>query len=390
MSEETTGTAVARTDEHLTEEGKSEVRAIQQAGALAVAKQKEINLISRQLSGMTWGSGYGMVKGEDLSGATRYAIAQLCSLTGANPGLHLYILGNRPYLNADYWAEKIAGQPRFVRYEQINLSTAHIEELRKIAEQAAEDGDEEEAKQLRRESRELARRRSHWSPPEWAQEVYETRIYRYSESAPLAAISAGRVSAEPWIETVAECNWAGGKPQGKTTQGKVYDADPVGNAEPSKTARSRSLRRCAIKAFQSTLQPVEHELRKLENAIEAEFEVIEEDRQEARAALPSAGEQQAVRIGAGEPAAAKPVNAEPLPVQEVGSRASAPTANARSERKKFDEGCRALGLEDVGAFSEEVLGHRQPSTLDEYLKLNAALAALADGPAEGDGQESLL
>lgn len=382
MSE--SNTALARTDQDLSEGGKQEVQAIRQAGALAVERQRAINNTTRQLAGMTWGAGYGAVKGSDLSGATRYAIAQLCDLTGANPALHLFILGGRPYLNADYWAERTAGQARFVRFEQNNLSTAHIEEVRRIADQAAADGDEEEAVKLRRRSRFLAMQRSHYSPPEWAIEVYETVIYRYHESAPLAAIISGQVDGKPWIEQVSECNWAGGKPRGKTRDGKEFDADPVGNAEPSKTARSRSLRRCAIKAFQSTLGPIEGELRKLENAIEAEFTVIQEDRAEERAALPASDGPQAVRIGAGEPEAARAEEAEPLPVQQV---KPAP-ASARAEKKKFEDGCRALGVDDVAGFTSDVLG-RDASSLADYQALNAALARMADGDGQDEAQEGL-
>jgi hypothetical protein len=211
-------------------------------------------------------------------------------------------------------------------------------------------------------------------------------IYRYHESAPLAAIIAGSVDGKPWIEQVSECNWAGGKPKGKTRDGKEFDADPVGNAEPSKTARSRSLRRCAIKAFQSTLAPIESELRKLENAIEAEFTVIENDRAEERAALPAADGPQAVRIGAGEPEAARAVEAEPLPVAEQTKPAP---ASARAEKKKFDDGCKALGVDDVAGFISDVLGH-DAASLDDYRSLNAALARMADGGEQGETQGGFL
>lgn len=385
-------TALARTEDELPEGGKQEIRAIQQAGALAVERQKAINTTTRQLAGMTWGSGYQAVKGEDLSGATRYAIAQLCELTGANPALHLYILGGRPYLNADYWRERTAGQPHFVRSEQRNLSLRHIEELRALADQAAADGDDEEAVKLRREARELARARSHYSPPEWASEVVETIIYRYRETAPLGAIRTGQIDGEPWIEEVRECNWAGNRPPNKKKDGGSYDSDPVGNAEPAKTARSRSYRRCAIGAFSTTLSPIEHELRKLEEAIEAEFEVIAEDRREERASLPTATGPQAVRIGAGEPEAAVPVEAEPLPVEEHGetvvrSRVG-PAGNGRAERKKFEEGCRAMGIEKPSVWAKAQIGC-EPETLEDYQRANAALVAFADTGAEPADQEGL-
>ncbi|HEX6924482.1 MAG TPA: hypothetical protein VF167_03600 [Longimicrobiaceae bacterium] len=374
-------TALARTDnEDVTEEGRQQLQLIRQQGALAVEKAKLTRGIAKQLENMSWGSGYSLVKGEELPSGTRYAIAQLCAITGANPALHLYILGDRPYLNADYWAEKIAGQERFIRYEQFNLSLSHIEELRRLADEAAADGDQDDAIRLRREARDLAQRRSHFAPPEWATHVYETVIYRYSEAAPLAAIRRGEANASDWIEVVRECNWAGNKPKGKTAQGKEYDADPVGNAEPAKTARSRSLRRAAVKAFAVTLAPVEAELRKLENAIEADFEVLHDDQQQARAALPAAGEPQAARTGSGEPAAARAEGAEPLPTQELQPRRKPQLSpEARAERDKYVEGCRVLDIDPASPRLLEKIGGRTPETVEDFQALNAALAAIADG-----------
>lgn len=378
-------TALARTDnDDLTEEGRNQLQVIRQQGALAVEKAKLAKGIARQIENMSWGSGYSLVKGEDLSSGTRYAIGQLCAITGANPSLHLYILGNRPYLNADYWAEKVAGQERFVRWDQVNLSTSHIEQLRKLADQAAADGDQEDAIRLRREARDLAQRRSHYSPPEWATHVYETVITRYSEAAPLAAIRSGATDAAAWTEEVRECNWAGGKPR-ETKEKKngggtySYDPDPVGNAEPAKTARSRSLRRAAIRAFAATLAPVEHELRKLEDAIEVDFEDVTHLHQEARASLPSSGEGQAARIGAGEPEAAKAEGAQPLPVQEVQTRKPDPAVKA--ERDKYVSGCRALGYAADAPELLQSIDGRIPETLADFQALNKALAAIADGGA---------
>ncbi len=373
-------TAVTVTSDDVTEEGRQQLQAIRQAGALSVEKAKLARGIAKQLESMSWGSGYSLVKGADLSNGTRYAIAQLCALTGANPALHLYILGDRPYLNADYWAEKIAGQERFVRFEQFNLSLAHIDELRRLADLAAEDGDTEDSIRLRREARALAQRRSHYAPPEWATHVYETVIHRYSEAAPLMAIRNGTVHGPDWTEVVRECNWAGGKPRGRTTGGKDFDADPVGNAEPAKTARSRSLRRAAVKAFAVTLAPVEAEIRKLENAIEAEFEDITEQKAEDRAALPATGERQAARIGSGEPSAAKAADAQPLPKREAKPRAAVQLpADAQAERDRYVEGCKVLGVDPAGSMMLASIGGRTPETAEDFRALNQALAAIADG-----------
>jgi hypothetical protein len=384
-------TGVARLEDSLTEEGKAELKGIQQRGALSVSKARELTAISKQVAGMTWGSGNMAVKGTDLPPASQYAIAQIVKLTGANLSQHIYILGGRPYLNAEYWAERIAGEPHFVRWEQRNLSASHIEHLRKLAEQADADGDHDDAIRLRREARELSSRRSHYNPPAWATDVYETIIYRYREIAPLSAIQRGQAPSEAWIETVNECNWAGGRPKiTKTRQngGGTYesDPDPVGNAEPAKTARSRSLRRCAIRAFATTLAPVERELQKLEDAIEADFEIIYEDRAQERKALPSETGEQAIRTGNGEPGAAAPREAQSLPVQELGTRAkaSAESQELRQAREHFNAGCNVLGVGDTAKFCQDTLG-RLPSTVEDYQRLNSALNEFADGAGNQEG-----
>lgn len=363
------GTALARTDDaNLPAEAQQQIQSIRTAGAVAVAQQKALNDTTRQLAGMKWGD----VSGQSLSVHTRYAIAQLCQLTGANPAIHLYILGGRPYLNGDYWAQVVADNAFSLGYDQRNISASNTAQLRKLAAEADKDGEEEEARALRREARELDRLRASYGIPENAVAAYETIIRRYAEHAPVAAIATGRVDGTPFVIEYREANWAGGK-----------KGDPVGDARPAETARSRSLRRAAVKAFATTLQPMEDQLRKLEEAIEAEFTVITDDQQEERAALPAPDGPQAVRIGAGEPEAARAVEAEPLPVQE----ATAVVGNARAEKKKFEEGCRVFGIDDAGAFIRDHLGH-EPTTLADFRTLNAALAALADGEQD-EAQEGL-
>lgn len=289
--------------------------------ALAEAA-KEKRSLAAVIEGLEWGN----VKGAALSKATRYALAEFCYITRANPQLHVFVLGGRPYLNADYYADLVNQHPYFVRYEQVDLSTNSIALLRTQTNQVLADLREfgealgvEAVEDLRREAaalltrgRELERRRAMYGPDPKATHVYETIIYRYENGAPLAQITSGMVGRELWIKEVRECNWAGGGAGG----------DPVGNADPGQTARTRSFRRCARFAFSAWMENKEAEIERAERMIEAEFRVVNDDETRVRALLPdSTG--QAVRA-AGEPAGVNAGGASDLPT--YGARASEPQA----------------------------------------------------------------
>ncbi len=278
---------------------RADLEQLRTAGAVAVERKKILSELERQLAGMSFGE----VSGDRLSPHTRYAIAQICVLTGANPALHFYILGNRLYLNADFWGQKAAQQPHHLGYEQIPLLPGFSAELRKQADEADQQGDAEDARRLRRLARHVDTARVGYGIPDGAKAAYETVIRRYSENAPLAAIRAGRVDPSPFIIEVREANWCGGVARKKP--------DPVGEDRPAETARSRSLRRAAVRAYSTTLAPVENELRRLEDAVEAEFEVVATDGKASRAALPGP-DGQAVRA-AGEPEGVNATGAQELP-----------------------------------------------------------------------------
>lgn len=301
----------------------AEIEQIRKGGAAVVEKKREINKIFRTLEGLEWGN----VKGRSLSAETRYALAEFCHITRANPQLHIDVLGGKPYLNAQYYADMLNANPYFIGYRQINISPSVSALLRMQAEEAQRDAkafeDEpedakrflREAAQLRGEAREIDRQLAEWGAPDNATHVIVTIIQRYAPRAPLAQIVAGEIDGEPFIQEVPECNWAG---NGKN--------DPVGNAEPGKTSRTRSLRRAAVKAFSVWAVNLEKEIEKAERAIEAEWRIVEEDEQQARAALPAATGPQAVRAGAGEPEAANANGARPLPVEGVPVAASSTSA----------------------------------------------------------------
>ena len=160
---------------------------------------------------------------------------------------------------------------------------------------------------------EIVMARKQWNARLTATAVVETTIYRFMNAAPIEAIQRGEIEElDRYIVTVTECNWAGG--MGDTMKdAKKYD--PIGDANPGTTARTRSLRRAAVKGFSAWMQKHEEQIRKAEDMLEAEFEIIQEGRRqiEVRAAGP-----QAVGTSNGEPDAGDAERAQPLPSDDDG------------------------------------------------------------------------
>lgn len=230
--------------------GDTSVDRLRKAGGTAVALARERARIQRAVKGTVWGRG--------LQPAQIEAATNFLQMTGANPLTHIDNLAGTIYLNANYWMERCALSPLFVDYSQTRLTLEDNPELWK-----------------------------HYGPPDTATHVYETTIRRYRNAAPIDAIKEGRVpfdEAEKWIVEVKECNWV--DPERKNKNGK-YD-DPVGRLNPATTARTRSLRRCAIRA----LPAVGEQVVLAENILEADFTVLDDGA--------------AVTVGAGEPMAATP------------------------------------------------------------------------------------
>lgn len=284
-----------------------DIAGIRKAGAAMVAYQREVNEIEKTIEGLQWGT----VTARSLTPHTRYALAEFCRITRANPMTHIDVLGGKPYLNSTYWSDLVNQHPLFHHYEQRDLSLSVETALRERAHglrNVAQDLQGEDrarrvakALDLEEEADEIAAARSRWSPPPNMTVVIETTIWRFMNQAPMAAIGRGEVEEfEKYLIHVSECNWAGGK-----------EKDPVGNANPGLTARTRSFRRAAVKAFSAWTSQYDEQIKKAEYAIEAEFTVIEDERSQARAL---ASGPQAVATGSGEPEAASTEGARPLPV----------------------------------------------------------------------------
>jgi len=319
-------------------------------GTSLVQYKRELNELTRMIEGLEWGSGNQVVKGSNFSVQTRYALAQLCRITGANPMTHIDILGGRPYFNATFWSDRISSDAYFHHFQQESLSPSTEKGLREKAKKFREDaaalkeGNPVKSAEMLTQAIDqegkadwMAEERRAWDVPEWAQVVVLTTVYRFMEAAPIEQIKSGEIrDFERYLIRVEEVNYAGGRPKERkknrqTGEWYEYQSDPVGEAEPSKTARTRSLRRCASRAFSAWMQQYEKQISKAEKAVEAEFEVVEEQKQTEAEVLPGSGEPQAVATGAGEPSAARADQAQDLP--EVG--AEPPQAEPTEEEKQL-------------------------------------------------------
>lgn len=318
---------------------------IRKAGALAVAERKEIGLLSKQIEGLEWGRSF--------SENGRYAIAAFARVTRANIATHIDILGGKPYLNASYWADFITKHSHFHHYTQRDLSPSVEQALRDRAAKHREIAGEKDQKRLGKaqdlidQADDMALDRARWSPRENATVVIETTIIRLINAAPLEKIRSGEITdLEPYVVQISECNWAGG--MGDTVRGKK---DPVGDAHPGTTARSRSLRRCCTKAFSAWAEEYDSQIEKAEHTIIAEFEIIEEQDAAHLALHPAAGQalEAAVAVlGSGEPTAVSAEDAEDLPVEpapEPEEEEEEPF-DATEPRKRFFATFRDAGLSE--------------------------------------------
>jgi len=139
--------------------------------------------------------------GKDISPVARQAVVRYCMEIGADPVRHVFVLGGSVYLNAAFWMELVASNPKFVRSE-----TRFI----------------------------------HADPRATPEEADKRRVERVTYGVPEEMKGAAVVvlfyeGRGPFVGV----NWAGSHGAKK---------DPVGDAEPTKTAESRAYRRAAIKA----------------------------------------------------------------------------------------------------------------------------------------------
>jgi hypothetical protein len=203
MSEASTKSKAITTQEQAPQGDRLELQLLEQAKtpaerqlAFSLASQARQAKMIRDVAVAVAETGWG----KEISPIARAAIVRYCLEIGADPVRHVHVLGGNVYMNAAFWMDLVAANPKFLR-----AKTEFIHDDKRA--------DDEERE--RRKAQRL--------------------VYGVPEDAPGAAVVTLFYAGDrgPFIGV----NWAG-----------VRDKDPVGKAEPTKSAETRAYRRAAMKA----------------------------------------------------------------------------------------------------------------------------------------------
>lgn len=160
----------------------------------------------------------GTIWGKEISQDQVRAVAQYAREMHIDPVRHIEVLGGRIYLTADFYAEKGA---KYVRDGSIILhETEYIHADDRLAAMAKYAGEDEDMQAS-----------ALWAAKEQARRAMQRIKYAVPETAKAAAVV--RLTMRDGGATFVGVNWCGG-----TTK-----RDPVGEAEPTKTAETRAARR---------------------------------------------------------------------------------------------------------------------------------------------------
>lgn len=217
----------------------------------AAAEAQALRQMTVQIRGQQWGA--------SCSPEVQYAVARYCLRNNLDAVRHIEVLGGRLYLTAEFYREMgaelllngtiVPDEPRLIHADK------RLDEL-------ATAGDE------------------------WAKQEREARIrariqYGVDEDSPAAALVKFTLKSGA---VIVGCNWIGGTSSKKR--------DPVGQAEPTKTAITRAERRAwrqvveAVPTFREKVQHIEVSA-KLATAEVAELVAAEPKAQRPPAALGS-------------------------------------------------------------------------------------------------------
>ena len=313
---------------------------LRRSGQAAVARQREINALFKAIESMKWGS----VQGSKLSEGSRYALARMCHATKADPTVDIDILGGNPYHNANYYRRRAMNHPGYVKHELRNI--LHDQEARQ-----------------------------QYGVPEDALAAYETIVTRLTDLA-VSEVRAGRLSLKEAMDLAVEvraANWAGNKRK-KKRKGKWDDVnrrygpgewyeveDTIGMAEPDKTARTRSFRRCASDAFGLEFMG-EQEVIQAQRIIEADWEYADGG---ARKADVAGGE---IAVGHGEPAAEVVDDPDLVDVAtgEIHEPEPEPQVDLNEKRREFFATLGAVGLKADPKRKAFMAEHGLPDSVTKF------------------------
>ena len=217
--------------------------AISPRAAEVVAENKARNAVARAIRGTQWG--------KDLGPEGAYALAEYCRANGLDPVRHVEVLGGRPYLTAEYYREQAAPLIRagVIIPQPIDFINADARLTT-----MAEAGDE-------------------WAKQENTRRMRERIRLNAPEKA--AAVAVKRLMVAKTGEVIEGTNWCGGG---------VRQRDPVGDAEPTKTAETRAERRAwrqlaeVVSEYGQRVRQVEASVEQVEDAIVSEVAQLRADR----------------------------------------------------------------------------------------------------------------
>ena len=151
----------------------------------------------------------GTIWGKDLNAATIRAVAEYARENNIDAVRHIEVLGGKIYLTAELYEER--GAPLMQARMIIKAEPDYINVDERLDKLAAT-GDTWAKEEVTRRSRERIR----WRAPEEAKAIVVQKLYIAGVDRPIVGV-----------------NWCGG----------TSKRDPVGDAEPTKTAASRAARR---------------------------------------------------------------------------------------------------------------------------------------------------
>lgn len=202
--------------------------ALDEARVRRMQEIKEARQFAAAVKGQAWA--------KDLNGTTIAAVAHYCAIHNLDPARHVEVLGGRIYHTGECYEER--GMP-LVRAGIVTYGEPDFVH------------DDPELKRLAALTEERARAEGYdpaivgWALRERTRRV-QARIERgLPHDATGACIYVGEVLAENGTRTpIVGFNSCGGATKVKTKRdGTKYRSDPVGDAEPTKTAQSRAKRR---------------------------------------------------------------------------------------------------------------------------------------------------
>lgn len=220
----------------------------------------------------------GTIWSKDLSAQQIGAVAHYARETGIDPVRHIEVLGGRIYLTAEFYRERGAA---LVRAGKVQIHETEYINVDARLDAMAKDGNA-------------------WAIKEQAHRQM-CRI-RYNAPEKAAAIAVVRITVTDTDSTYVGVNWCGG----------LSKRDPVGDAEPAKTAEARAERR----AWRRIVSVVP-ELETAVGHIEARATLVEDELAQAAGEASAAVTQRPARLAGGDHGGTDPYDLENAPSERI-------------------------------------------------------------------------